>query len=247
MIEENTIISINKSVGIPTQEIIDIKCECGCGQNVKEGNRFIYQHHLRGKILTKEHKRKDSEALRGRKIYWVDKISMTLKGKPKSEAHKHKIGLALKNKPKTEEHKRKLSEVHTGVPGSELHNLKVSLALKGKPKSNEHLRNMLLGFHKRPTSLESALMTLFSECGISYKYTGGGKYKKYVIGGKCPDFALGDMKLIDAFGEYWHKPNEEQPRIEHFRDFGYELLIVWGKELGNKQLLSDKLLQFTGV
>lgn len=54
-------------------------CECGCGQEAKEGNRFIRGHHTRGVTLTNEHKKKLSEANLGRSL---------------SEKHKRKIGEA---------------------------------------------------------------------------------------------------------------------------------------------------------
>lgn len=41
-------------------------CECGCGQVVRAGRRFILGHHRRGKILSEERKRKISEAKKGR-------------------------------------------------------------------------------------------------------------------------------------------------------------------------------------
>ena len=64
------------------------------------------------KTLSEEHKRKDSEALKGRII---------------SEEHRNKISEALKGKKKSEEHKKKLR-----VPKSEEHVKNVSNALKGK-------------------------------------------------------------------------------------------------------------------
>ena len=43
-------------------------CECGCGKDVKEGNRFINGHHRRGKKLSAEHKKRISKSMKGRKI-----------------------------------------------------------------------------------------------------------------------------------------------------------------------------------
>jgi hypothetical protein len=39
-------------------------CECGCGQVVRPGRRFVWGHHRRGKILSEEHKHKISQGLK---------------------------------------------------------------------------------------------------------------------------------------------------------------------------------------
>ena len=218
-------------------------CECSCGQQVtRSGNRYIYNHHHRGKPLTEEHKRRDSEALKGRKVTWGNKIGLSLTGKPKSESHKQNLRC-----PKSEDHRRKIGDTTRGVsrgPFSETHRFNMSLAQLGIPKSDEHVRNMLAALRKRPTSLESSIITLLTDLDIKFEYTGDGKL---VIGGKCPDFSLGNARLLEGFGNYWHRPEEEQPRIEHFQKFGYNTLIVWENELREKELLSRKILQFTGA
>jgi NUMOD3 motif len=40
-------------------------CKCGCGGEVKEGNRYINNHHIRGKHFSSEHRKKISEAKKG--------------------------------------------------------------------------------------------------------------------------------------------------------------------------------------
>ena len=42
------------------------KCECGCGRDVRAWNRFVNGHHMRGKHLSDKHKKKLSEASKGR-------------------------------------------------------------------------------------------------------------------------------------------------------------------------------------
>ena len=55
------------------------ECECGCGEKVREGRRFVHGHHNR--CMTIETKRKISEAHVGRVF---------------SEEHKKRIGEGMK-------------------------------------------------------------------------------------------------------------------------------------------------------
>ena len=66
-----------------------------------------------------------------------------------------------------------------------------------------------------------------------------------MVGRKCPDFWDGDKKLVEFYGEHWHKVDNSKERIEYFREYGYETLIVWGKELGNQTALLEKLRLFS--
>ena len=53
------------------------------------------------------------------------------------------------------------------------------------------------------------------------------------IGGKCPDFinVNGQKKLIEVFGNYWHKDDDPKKRINHFKKYGFDTLIIWEKDI----------------
>lgn len=76
-----------------------------------------------------------------------------------------------------------------------------------------------------------------------YKYVGSGEF---ILAGKCPDFTNvnGQKKLIELFGDYWHKGDDGEERIELFRQYGYETLIIWEHELKDERKLKDKILSF---
>lgn len=59
-------------------------------------------------------------------------------------------------------------------------------------------------------------------------YNGNGK-QNIIIGGKIPDYVRMDGKkqVIEVFGTYWHNEEEEEERIEHYRKYGYDCLVIW--------------------
>ena len=78
-----------------------IKCECGCGQTFcrldayGRPRHFLNGHNCRGKTLSKEHRRKISEANKG-KIF--------------TELHRQRLSEAHTGHIHSEEQKRKISE-----------------------------------------------------------------------------------------------------------------------------------------
>lgn len=90
-------------------------------------------------------------------------------------------------------------------------------------------------------------MTLFGilcYLDIPYRYTGNGQF---ILMGRAPDFVhLNQRKIIEMYGERWHKPEEEQARIELFARSDYQVLVVWQKELSpkNRKELYKRLRNF---
>lgn len=69
------------------------------------------------------------------------------------------------------------------------------------------------------------------------------------LGGKVPDFVNvnGKKKLIELYGNYWHKGENPADRIAYFRQFGWETLVIWESELKNVNSLKRKILEFNKV
>lgn len=55
----------------------------------------------------------------------------------------------------------------------------------------------------------------------------------FVLGRRAPDFVNinGQKKLIEIFGEYWHEEEEIEERIQYFRQFGFETLVLWDSQV----------------
>ena len=76
-----------------------------------------------------------------------------------------------------------------------------------------------------------------------YRFVGDGEF---ILGGKCPDFLNidGKKKLIELFGNYWHKGEDPQNRINYFKKLGFDTLVIWEKELLNLTKLKTKIFTY---
>lgn len=100
----------------------------------------------------------------------------------------------------------------------------------------------------RPNIPEQKMMDLLNRLYPNeWKYVGN---CGLVLGGLIPDFVNvnGKKLLIEVFGDYWHRNDNEQKRINHFKKFGYSTLIIWEHEI--KKHISDveqKVKAFSSV
>ena len=96
----------------------------------------------------------------------------------------------------------------------------------------------------KPNRTEQQLLDCLNELFPGeYRYVGDGEF---ILGGKCPDFVNvnGRKQIIELFGEYWHAGEDSQTRINYFRRYGYETLVIWEKELKDKYVLTNRLKEF---
>ncbi|MFA7654467.1 MAG: hypothetical protein WCX97_05560 [Candidatus Magasanikbacteria bacterium] len=68
----------------------------------------------------------------------------------------------------------------------------------------------------------------------------------FVLGGKNPDFVNvnGQKKIIELYGDYWHRGQNPQDRIDLFKQYGYKTLVLWEHELKNEQKVISKFERF---
>lgn len=175
-------------------------------------------------------------------------ISASMKGKntyPRTEEHKNKIGISAKithNRPEVREKKRQVA-------------LEFWEDLKNR---EERVKAIIKGSRVNPNKPEKFLDKLFQDLFPNQiKYTGDGKDKNSIIGGRCPDFIFtdGQKKIVEHFGDYHHGeermgiPNKqhEQERMVHFAKFGYQTLIIWQHELEDVEKLTEKILNFRSI
>jgi G:T-mismatch repair DNA endonuclease (very short patch repair protein) len=100
-----------------------------------------------------------------------------------------------------------------------------------------------LNHSKGPNKLEQVFLNILNSWGFKFTFIGDGSEW---IGNKNPDFINGN-KIIDLFGEFWHKNDTDykiSKRINYLKSFGYDAIIVWSKELKDKEKLRIKIEEF---
>ncbi len=208
------------------------------GKKLSEGHCRKIADGNRGKVLSEKTKALMSET---RKARWKDpdyrgRVSNSLLGRECSEKTRQQISDTLKRKYRSgeivvpfkgkkhsEETRKQMSENHYDVSGE-------NNPMYGKTRSEETLRKILRKVNARPNKPEQLLINLFAENELDFKYVGDGSL---IVGGKCPDFSDGNNKLIEHYGDYFHKGQDPQDRIEYFKGFGYDTLVIWEHELSD--------------
>lgn len=245
-------------------------CLCGCGLKAtkgsfKYGHRSIWVKQRKGKYFCKTCNKvliiKTYYAYYGIPNYCSGhnpnteesnrKRSKALKGIPKTKEHIENARKAKKGKSITEEHRKNLSESHKGqiawnkgISWSKEHKQKLSKIHSGKVLSSQHLRAIMKSGKASPNKseilLDNVLNNLFPG---EYKFVGDGEV---IIAGKNPDFINinGKKKIIELYGNYWHRNDNFEDRINTFIPYGYDTAIVWDSELKNASKLKQKLLKF---
>lgn len=214
---------------------------------------------IKGSKLTKEHKKKISEANKGRILSEDHKRKIKLsrrRGIPLSEETKRKIGLASKkhwSNPECRkkhieadnklERRRKLSGVNHynyGKHRSEETKRKISVSKKitDKMTKDERLIYMLPAIQAsqraNPSSIEKTICKVLGEVGIKYK-----TQVPFNCGRFIADIFIPSKNLIlECNGDYWHNYRifpERSKRDESFEEYaknkGYRLVWLWESEI----------------
>jgi len=206
----------------------------------EEERKFTEEHKEKirlantGKKRTEEQNKKQSERMIGKK---QPNISLALKGKPSKNKGKKNPKISEINKEtwkNPETRQRRIEGIKKAWSNPDKKHQWVSAANKA---------NSFHKINKIETKLDGILNTLFPN---EYKYTGDGSI---IIEGKIPDFINinGQKKIIELFGNYWHKQEDEQIRKEYFDKYGYKTLIIWEEEMTNLENVKNKLVEFNFV
>lgn len=231
--------------------------KCGLGNKSRKGqkrspeeiSKQVASYKAGGYKPTEEHKRKCSEALKGRKkpdgfgkavsdawkngrkvsIVTREKLSKASKGKKWTDEHKHYMSELFKGRPISEEQKKQISET--------LKKQSKELSERGKKlwqdpeKVKVMVKKMRWARQQKPNNLEASVMEMLNKYfPDEWQYSGNGGL---VLGRCCPDFVRnhGHNQVIEIYGDYWHRGENPQDRVDLFDTYGYKTLVIWENEV----------------
>ncbi len=131
-----------------------------------------------------------------------------------------------------------------GFPVSADTRKKLSDKRKLNFKSAEFCKKYYEAMQISPNKPEKKMLALLESLYPGeWKFTGD---FSFTINGKCPDFVNcnGQKKIIELFGDYWHRDQNPQDRIDVFKPFGYETLVIWESEMKKIENVKNKIREF---
>lgn len=227
-------------------------CECGCGQRVKPGTRFVKGHHVKvpGRKNSDETRQKMSESAYNRKPWvprqcecgcgqWVNKYRRFISGHNTrvkqigftwNNEHRKNHAAAMKGRVFSDAGKEKIREIRQ----RDFNNPEYASKVWKKIRQTQGIR---------PNKDESRLLQILNEIYPSeWKYTGDLSVR---VGRKNPDFMhVKEDLIVELFGEYWHRGQDPKDREEYFMPFGYRTLVIWNKELDDLESTKEKIIDF---
>lgn len=196
------------------------------------------------------------------------KIGIGSKGHIVSSEMRAKIGAAQKGRRASAETRAKLSVIRKGrYCGAERYNwkggnirrtcLECGKGFYTAPSRIKHGRGKFCSqschmiylrkqgyFAKSPNKPEQVLISLFTERRLPFKYTGNGDVW---FGNRNPDFinTNGKKQVIELLGTYWHPLFDGANRTQHYKQYGFNTLIIWEDELKDMSKVLLKVKKFT--
>jgi hypothetical protein len=167
------------------------------------------------------------------------KISVTMTGRFVSRITRKKMSLTWKKRIKAG-----YVNHFKGCHFSKKHRKNMSLSAIGKIKSEKHLKAILRANCRRPNNKEKCLDSILQKnFPNEWKYVGRGDF---FLGGKNPDFmnVNGKKLLIEMYGDYFHRGETGEDRIAHFRQFGFDTIVIWEHELRDENRVVNRIENF---
>jgi len=116
---------------------------------------------------------------------------------------------------------------------------------KNPMSKEENIRKWLKSCNVKPNKAEARLNDILGEALLN-EYALNVDGSLIILGGKIPDFVNinGAKKLIELYGDYFHRGQNPQDRIDYFAQYGFSTLVIWESELDDQEKLLKRVKQF---
>lgn len=217
--------------------------ESSMGKKHTEESKQKMSISRKGKKFSELHKQHLSESLTGRRNYWQE---------------------GDKNQAKRPEVRKKISEKKKGQSylHTEEEKKRQSERTKALWTNPEYIQKVIEGQHKKLNKKEIEIKRIL-ETFLPKEYKFNGNYDCGIsIGRMIPDFVNinGKKKAIELNGCYFHdcplcfpdggrnkdvrKLIDGEEKIKQFKQYGWDLLIIWEHELEDQKALINRILKF---
>ena len=230
--------------------MITRECECGCGVTFTcsqlSSKRFAARGHGKKSAAAREQERlKTIERWKDKE--YRKKTADGIQNALGTEKYSKKQSLAMRAALSGPQYRKKRSKIAKELwqrPEFREEHLAHLKKINSDPVIRERkIRKAFEAMKMKQSPLEKSLFRLLQDHFPDvWKYTGNGSI---LIGLKNPDFmSKQGNRIIELYGEYWHKGEDGQKRIAHFKKFGYDTLIIWEHELKNEDLVVERVKVF---
>jgi len=149
--------------------------------------------------------------------------------------HRKMMSKKSKARWKQKDYRNKMIKILKEMNSNPELNKKRRIRMKENWQSPKFRKIILKKTKKRPTRLEM----LFDEITPKQvRYVGNGAWWRRFRNGhsKNPDFKItGQNKIIELYGDYWHRNDNPQKLIDLYKQVGLECLVIWEHEVYNNQ------------
>ena len=130
---------------------------------------------------------------------------------------------------------------------SEITKKKISISIKKIWQDPKFQKTIAKALNLKPNNLEKFFDKLTPK---SIKYTGNRRFwittKR---GARNPDFKVkGQNKIIEVFGDYWHKREDPNITIKEYAEVGWECIVFWENQIYSKtKKVLGEILKFIEI
>lgn len=128
-------------------------------------------------------------------------------------------------------HKNSLPDMKKCWENNPKRRIEARKKMQARWQDPKQCKKFLKGILKRPTRPEKIFDEMTPE---NIHYTGNGAWWKTFPNGKNknPDFkVMGQDKVIEIFGDYWHRNDDSQELIDLYAQVGLDCLVFWEHEI----------------